>query len=113
MKSRHTIKTTEGLNRQIRFDDKIKKATEKQQKDVPHKERQYGSELNMKGREAYFREYFEGVKLENQILEPIGPFTDIRETLSFRQGYQKGAFLVEQGIIPEEYKNIENNNLHR
>lgn len=81
-------------------------------KNDPHNESNYASKLNMLGREAYFIEYFDGIKLEDQTIEKVGPFEDPRKTVNFSKGYQRGAFLVEQGIVPEKYQE-KNNKLKR
>ena len=37
----------------------------------------------------------------------------IKATQTFQEGYQRGAFLVSVGNVPEEYQNINNSNKHR
>ena len=76
-------------------------------------ERASAGKINMMGRKAYFDEYFYCIPLDNQELEQIPGIEDVRMTRSFQQGYNRGKFLVEQGIIPPEYQNIDNNNKHR
>lgn len=75
-------------------------------------ERAFASKLNNMGRKAYFDEYFYGISLENQNLEQIPGIDDVTKTESFKQGYERGKFLVSVDNVPEEYKNI-NNNKHR
>ena len=58
----------------------------------------------MAGRKAYFEEYFNGIKLENQIIPAIRPITDPRTAYNFKEGYKRGKFLVEKGVVPEEYQ---------
>ena len=94
----------------MRLEEKIEKASKSP---IPLNERLHGRQLNMAGRKAYFEEYFTGIKLENQEIMPIGPFTDPRTTNSFKIGYQSGKLLIKRGIIPEEYQNIANNNKTR
>lgn len=87
-----------------RFDEQIRKVSERQ---ISPAEITYGRVLNEAGRNAYFEEYFNGVKLENQIIEPIGPFADPRITKAFQKGYERGPILVDIGAIPEKYQNSE------
>ena len=89
-----------------RFDEQIRKVSERQ---ISPAETTYGRKLNEAGRNAYFEEYFNGVKLENQIIEPIGPFADPKTTKSFQTGYERGPILINMGLIPEKYQTIENN----
>lgn len=70
----------------------------------PIEERNWASELHMAGRKAYYEEYFNGIKLEDQIIPAISSFSDPRTTHNFIEGYKRGKFLVEQGIIPEDYQ---------
>lgn len=86
------------------FKKDIKKAHEL---NTAPKENQFASELHMAGRNAYFKEYFHGIKPENQEFPQIGPFENIRETTHFKEGYHRGMFLVSAGIIPTEYQNVE------
>lgn len=76
-------------------------------------ERAFAGEIHMMGRKAYFDEYFYGIPLDNQELKQIQGIEDVRETKSFKEGYARGAFLASVGNVPEEYKNIDNNNKHR
>ncbi len=92
----------------IKFNKEIKNASV-----IPTEEKPYGSMLNEAGRKAYFEEYFNGVKVENQEIGSIGPFTDPRTTFSFKTGYKRGEFLVKVGIVPEKYTVEENNNKTR
>lgn len=92
------------IEKDRRFDEEIRKASE-----IPADEKAWGSMLNEAGRKAYFEEYFNGVKVENQEIGAIGPFADPRTTVSFKNGYQRGEFLVRVGIVPGEYTNTENN----
>ena len=69
--------------------------------------------INRSGRKAYFDEYFYGIPLEDQNLPQIEGIRDIRATQTFQEGYQRGAFLVSVGNVPEEYQNINNSNKHR
>lgn len=75
-------------------------------------EKEYASKINGMGRKAYFDEYFYGIPLEDQVLEIIPGIDDVKNTKTFKEGYQRGAFLVSVGNVPEEYQNI-NNNKHR
>lgn len=70
-------------------------------------ERTFASKLNMMGREAYFKEYFYGIPVENQVFEEIPGIPNITETYSFKQGYRRGSELVKVGNVPEEYQNID------
>ena len=76
-------------------------------------EKTFASMINTAGRKAYFDEYFYGIPLEDQELPQIKGISDIKETYSFKQGYQRGELLVNNGIVPEEYQNINNSNKHR
>ena len=93
------------------FDEVIKKASSVPK--TPSKEKPYASELNNLGRKAYFDEYFYEIKLEDQELPQIEGISDIKATQTFQEGYQRGAFLVSVGNVPEEYQNINNSNKHR
>lgn len=75
-------------------------------------EKAFASMINTAGRKAYFDEYFYGIALEDQVLEIIPGIDDVKNTKTFKEGYQRGAFLVSVGNVPEEYQNI-NNNKHR
>ena len=92
------------INQEKKFDEEIRKASI-----VPADEKAYGSMLNEAGRKAYFEEYFNGVKVENQEIGAIGPFADPRTTVSFKTGYQRGEFLVKFGVVPEKYTTEDNN----
>lgn len=76
-------------------------------------EKAFASQINKIGRKAYFDEYFYGISLEDQDLPQIEGITDIKATQTFQEGYQRGAFLVSIGNVPEEYQNINNSNKHR
>lgn len=76
-------------------------------------ERNAAGKLNMMGRKAYFDEYYYNIALENQVFEQIPGIEDVTSTKSFQNGYQRGAFLVSVGNVPEEYQNINNSNKHR
>lgn len=108
-KSRQSYNVRE-VEKAMRIKEQIERYSISQ---IPASERMFGKELNNAGRKAYFDEYFNGVKVENQEISPIGPFVDPRTTVSFKNGYQRGDFLVKSGIIPEEYQNIANNNRAR
>ena len=94
------------VDQDMRFDEEIRRISERQTSPA---ERIHGRKLNEAGRNAYFEEYFNGVKLENQIIEPIGPFDDPRTTKSFQIGYERGPLLINMGLIPEKYQTIQNN----
>ena len=80
---------------------------------IPKEELTYGVQLNKMGRNASFEEYFNGVKLENQIFPKVGPFEDPTKTISFSEGYKRGIFLIEKGIITEEkFKNEKETKKH-
>ena len=38
---------------------------------------------------------------------------ELRKTVSFKTGYQRGEFLVKVGIVPEKYTSIEDNSKTR
>jgi len=82
-------------------------------KNVARNEKEFGSELHMAGRNAYFKELFEGIELKDQQLPQIGPFENIMETHHFMEGYNKGPFLVEIGAIPKEYQQMDVQKKHR
>ena len=71
-------------------------------------EKTFASMINTAGRKAYFDEYFYGIPLEDQELPQIEGISDIKATQTFQEGYQRGAFLVSVGNVPEEYQNINN-----
>lgn len=89
------------------FEDKayLERETKKVLNKGPRSEFAYARELFELGKKVYFEEYFNDIKLENQIITPIGPFEHPEETFNFKKGYERGAFLVEKNIVPEEYKN--------
>lgn len=76
-------------------------------------EKTFASMINTAGRKAYFDEYFYGIPLEDQELPQIKGISDIKATQTFQEGYQRVAFLVSVGNVPEEYQNINNSNKHR
>lgn len=91
-----------------KFDEEIRKASM-----VPADEKAWGSMLNEAGRKAYFEEYFNGVKVANQEIGSVGPFADPRTTVSFKNGYARGEFLVKVGVVPSQYQTEENNSKTR
>ena len=86
-----------------------KRLREYDSKNTARNEKEYAPQLHMAGREAFYKEYFEDIKLENQELAIIGPFVDIRKTEHFVEGYNRGKFLIEHDIIPAEYQELHNN----
>ena len=102
-----------NLDIDIKFNSKLKKKGEQNIKNGSSEERKYASDLNMLGRKAYFEEYFKGIKLEDQYFDSLGEITNPKETYHFRRGYERGKFLVENNVIPLEYKNINENKKHR
>lgn len=69
-------------------------------------EKGYSSELNLRGRKSFFEEYFDGIKLDEQILPKVGIFENIAETESFQTGRQRAMFLIRNGFTLEEYNNF-------
>lgn len=67
-------------------------------------EKEYGGQLHMLGRNALFTLIFESKKFEQQEINKIGTFEDVTQTHHFIEGVQRGLFLYEIGIIPEEFK---------
>ena len=102
--SNNVRKVTDDLS----FNKEIEKASV-----VPVDEKVWGSMLNEVGRKAYFEEYFNGVKVENQEIGSVGPFADPRTTVSFKNGYARGEFLVKVGVVPSQYQTEENNSKTR
>lgn len=76
---------------------------------IPKEETIYGVKLNEMGRQSYYSEYFDGILFENQVFPKIGPFEDPTKTVSFKEGYKRGEFLVRNGIMTEEKYNTEKN----
>ena len=97
-------RNVERVRRYIEDDARLRKESE-----IPAAERLFGQKLNEAGKNAFFEEYFNGIKLENQEIASIGPFADPRTTKSFKTGYQRGPVLVNAGLVPEKYQNIEDN----
>ena len=93
----------------MEFEEKLKKYSNKEKS--PYEEKAYSRELFELGKKVYFEEYFNDIKFENQIITPVGPFDHPEETYNFKKGYERGVFLVEKNIVPEEYKN--NNKLKK
>lgn len=80
---------------------------------TPANERTYSKRLMEMGRKSYFEEYFNGIKVENQVFAKVGPFEDPKETKSFKMGYKRGSELITAAakikdirLIPEEYQNM-------
>lgn len=96
-----------------RYEERLNKFTAQKAKFAPTEERLYGTKLNMMGRNAYFEEYFFGVKLENQVFPKVGDFDDPTKTVSFKLGYERAEVLVRTGIITEELYLQEKNSKHR
>lgn len=71
---------------------------------LTQEEKGYSSKLNHMGRIAFFKEYFEGKKLEEQQIPSIGPFDNPKKMTSFQNGYQRAALLVNNGFSYEDYK---------
>lgn len=111
MKGSRYTRNVESVVAYQGFDEKIKKASTSNS--VPFKERSVSGKLNLLGREAYFEEYFNGIKVENQVFPKIGEFDNPEKTISFQTGYERGKFLVEQGIVPDKYKQDGETKKHR
>lgn len=94
----------ERVRVQMLQEEKLKLMAEKKKASIPSSEKEYGSKLNILGREAFFDEYFGNVKLENQIFAPVGEYLDPRLTVSFKKGYERGKVLAENGFVPDRYK---------
>ena len=103
---------TSNFIREIEAEERFKRDIESASK-IPADEKEYGSKLNEAGRKAYFEEYFNGIKVENQEIGSIGPFADPRTTVSFKEGYARGEFLVKVGVVPSQYQTEENDNKTR
>ena len=95
------------LARDKRLEDSLKRQASRR---LSGNEKAFASQINKIGRKAYFDEYFYGISLEDQNLPQIEGITDIKATQTFQEGYQRGAFLVSIGNVPEEYQNINNSN---
>ena len=105
------IDAIEATMRNIKFSEKIKQKSIRAQSRIPLAEKPYSRDLNEMGKKSYFEEYFNGVKLENQILPKVGPFENPRETQSFKKGYVRGSEIVATSeklnninLIPVEYR---------
>lgn len=110
MSKRPIKKNINNVTSDIDFAKKI--AIESLKERTPYREKAYASLLNNLGRKAYFDEWFYGIKPENQVYEKLEGIENIIETICFKRGYERGRFLVEQGIIPPEYQEVQNK-LHR
>ena len=93
----------------IKFEENIKRMAAKPK--TPAAEVPYSSDLTEMGKRAYFEEYYNGIKLENQIFPKVGKFDDPRETECFKRGYSRGSEMVSTverlnntNIIPVEYR---------
>ncbi len=98
-----------NVSKIIRSEFKEKLMQEKSTPLIPKEETIYGVKLNSMGRTAYYDEYYNGIKLENQVFPKVGPFEDPTKTVSFREGYKRAELLVRNGIMTEERFNAENN----
>lgn len=110
---------TRGLNVRdvagdMKFEDDLKKKASLPK--TPTLEKPYSRDLNEMGKKSYFEEYYNGIKLANQILPKVGPFEDPRETTCFKRGYIRGSEMVaiaerqnNFNLIPAEYQNIAQN----
>ncbi len=101
----------EATMRNMQFSQKIKEKSIKAQKRISLAEKPYSRELTELGKKSYFEEYFNGVKLENQILPKVGSFENPRETQSFKNGYLRGSEIVATSeklnnlnLLPQEYQ---------
>ena len=96
-------KNIDCIVRDKRFERDLESAAKR---NLSGAEKANASKINNMGRKAYFDEYFNGISLDNQILEKIPGIDDVRTTKTFKEGYQRGAFLVSVDNVPEEYQNI-------
>lgn len=92
------------------FNERLKIQNER---NTARNEKEFSKALNLEGRKSYFIEYYHDIKLEDQEIRQIGPFTDPRTTENFKTGYKRGMFLVEQGIVPDELSEIVKQSKHR
>lgn len=90
----------------MEFEEKLKKYSSKEKS--PFEEKAYSKELFELGKKASFDEHYYDIKIENQDIAPVGPFEHPELTFSFKKGYERGIFLIEKNIVPDEYKNINN-----
>ena len=98
------------VERDLRIKERLRKETEF---NGPIDERNVSRPLFEAGRNAYFDEYYFGIKLENQEIGKIGKFTNPSETYNFKRGYKYGEEKVsaveKTGIVeslPEKYRDI-------
>lgn len=84
------------------FENKVKQSSKNNA--LRLEEKGYSGELNTRGKKAYFEEYFDGIKLKDQIIPIVGSFENPKETESFIIGYQRGQFLVEHGFNYNDYQ---------
>lgn len=70
---------------------------------VPNIEKGYSGELAVLGKLAYFMEYFDGEKLEEQDIKIIIPLENPCELPSYKEGYSRAVALVRQGFTKSNY----------
>lgn len=109
IKKRNTY-SVHGVASQMSFENRLQK---EEAKKTPADERPHAPRLSEMGKMAYFEEYYNGIKLENQVFPKIGIFDDPRETTCFKRGYARGAEMVSTAeklnnlnIIPVEYREL-------
>ena len=88
--------------KQIKRNEALEKEAKKREGMVKG-EKIYAKELHLAGRKAAFEENFYGISLEEQNIKPIGPIEDPREVKSFKEGYEQGKFLLNNGYTEEMY----------
>ena len=95
-----------GSSRSLAYEQRFKQNIEKQSKNNMMRQEEKGcsAELNIRGRKAFFEEYFDNIKLEDQIIPSVGPIEDPRITESFKNGYQRGKLLVKNGFDNDKYQ---------
>lgn len=110
--SNYRGKITAKIDTQVKYEKIRKEKAIEELERNPRDERPYARTLNMMGRNAYLKEYFEGVLLENQTFPKIGDIEDVRKTKNFVNGYKSEMDHIDHAYrygyldkIEEEYKN--------
>lgn len=88
--------------KQIKRDEALEKEAKKREGMLKGEET-YAKELHLAGRKAAFEEAFNGISLEEQNIKPIGLIEDPTKAKLFKEGYEQGIFLLNNGYTEEMY----------
>lgn len=69
-------------------------------------EKGYTQQLLELGKLCCFVEAFDNIALNEQQISPVGPFENPVECESFKNGYQRGITLVDNGFSEQNYRDF-------